>query len=315
MNATPYPGAVQQRQWDALFKSTINQASGLRSLIEKFLDHREGSLEIREYLPTELPSRTVASALHWKTTFKDLRSDGMYIPEIENTVVCQEFQSTHNPGMRLRFAMYEEAAKDNADHKIRNFQFQHILYYNGTTDRKYYGNLHGLLSRGYIDFLVIDLESIEWETLDNHCLHDSIVHLCLPSTDELDQFWKVLSQIDTDVSDAREASKLRAAVVVASLNKPGVAEIMLDEVEIDPNLRDNLKRLMPGVYQNLLDKERRERIIDLLEIRAMPSEYINFVEKAPSDWLDAKLEALREALKNDDDIAEIFNDGNSFQMK
>lgn len=306
MTSKAYTEPQQQKQWDALFKHLIPKATFIRSMIEDRYRIKRDNLLALTTLPTDLPSVTVAMALHQKNSYKELRGDGMFIAKNPRTVVSTEYQSTHNPGMRLRFAMYMEAAIEN-NNRLAQFNFINVLIYSGRSDRNRYREDHLQEIDGYLKYLVVDLNSTDRAALERGSIYDAIVRLSLPDADRVELFWRVISRIDTEVSDADERVKLRAAVVAASLNKSGMWNRISREIAMDPILKQELETFIPfledQLYQDerkrreeaehaLADSERRRlsierrRLADIVEIKGGTEEFLDTIRNTDDDWIE-----------------------------
>lgn len=230
----------------------------------------------------------------------------MFIAKNPRTVVSTEYQSTHNPGMRLRFAMYMEAAIEN-NNRLAQFNFINVLIYSGRSDRNRYREDHLQEIDGYLKYLVVDLNSTDRAALERGSIYDAIVRLSLPDADRVELFWRVISRIDTEVSDADERVKLRAAVVAASLNKSGMWNRISREIAMDPILKQELETFIPfledQLYQDerkrreeaehaLADSERRRlsierrRLADIVEIKGGTEEFLDTIRNTDDDWIE-----------------------------
>ncbi|MBB3998369.1 hypothetical protein [Aureimonas pseudogalii] len=291
-----------QPQWDALFKSLVPWSSAIRRTAETALELEKGDLIVEQPLQTDISSTVVASALGWSSPYKDLRADGLFIVRNGKSILSIEYQSTHNPGMRLRFAMYMEAFLEATEKKHVDKNWHHVLVYSGSKKKRHYQNLHGRRDLGYIDYAVVDIERIEREQFATGLVADAILRLSLRDAKDFKLFKDALDLLERDVSDADAKAKLKKAVLAASMNKADLWPTVWGIIMMDETFLREVESFIPFFDELRAHHERELRLIQLRQLLEAlvtvgnaPLALRSFVAKASADDIETHAESIREA--------------------
>lgn len=272
------PDKQYQNQWDAFFKVLAPHSSAIRVLAEDAFD-LEVPLDEMSPLPTDLASRRVAEALHLAKPYKELRPDGVFWSSHFNPLLGFEYQSTHNIGMPMRAFMYQEAVEENLRENMPEKGMRFVIIYSGQDAPEAFREAeHMKIRTKVVSYLYVDLDQVDAPILENDGIYSMLLRLSRKDATEFSLFEQAYYDI-LSLSDADERHRLMAALVMASMNKAGFGERIL-EFEMDAEIRENLKTMIPIMEKLRIADEKRKALTGYVKLGGGPIALLQRIERA-----------------------------------
>lgn len=302
-----------QNQWDAFFKVLAPHSSVIKGLAEQAFELPSPLVHLQP-LTTDLASRRVAEALHLDKAYKELRPDGVFWSNRFNPLLGFEYQSTHNIGMPIRAFIYQEAVEENIGRGMPEDGMRFVILYTGQdAPKKFRMNEHLKVRTKEVSYLYVDLDQIDPALLEQDGIYSFILRLSRKDATDFSMFEQAYADIQ-ELSDADERHRLMAALVMASMNKFGFGQRIL-EFEMDADIRENLKTMLPIVEELRIADEKRKALRGYVTLGQGPASLLQRIKHAGlaelSDIYDQVFEAAtsRDWSSFENDYNDGFNRG------